>query len=166
MTLVDRIKSIIGEEKTERLTSNKIYKFAVDAVAMNVFSLSYAINEKLIVGMDWTEVGKTRIAAAIGNTIIGRPYGIYRDYMMKKFNVTEESHWSKKYVSDVFIFVTGQTPIYLMYLAVAGANPEEMVKGATFLTLVAPLTGRPQGITYDYCRKQFGIEENPSHLNS
>jgi len=78
---------------------------------------------------------------------------------MNKFHVSHESSWLKKYALDVFVFATGQTPLYLCYLAAAGADLPQMIKGAIFLTLVAPLTGRPQGITYDYCRRQFGTDE-------
>lgn len=89
MTLVSKLERIIGEERTQKLVNNRVYKFSVDALAMNLFSLSYALNEKFIAGMDWTETGKTRLAAAIGNTITGRPYGIYRDFMMKIVQSTE-----------------------------------------------------------------------------
>jgi len=109
-------------------------------------------------GMDWTEVGKTRLAALVGNTIVGRPYGIYRDWVMKKLHVKEDSHWLKKYVVDVGTFATGATPFYLCFLAVAGADASEMTKAASFLTLAAPLVGRPQGWVYDKMREQFGLE--------
>ena len=56
MVLINRLEKIIGEERTKKLVSNKLYKFSVDAIAMNVFSLSYALNEKFIAGMDWDEV--------------------------------------------------------------------------------------------------------------
>lgn len=158
MTIISKLEKIIGEETTKKLVNNKAYKFLVDAAAMNLFSLSYALNERFVAGMGWNETGKARLAAAIGNTITGRPYGIYRDYLMKKLNVKEDSHWLKKYSADVFTFATGQTPLYVAYLAAAGAGAEQIVKGATFLTFVAPLTGRPQGATYDYLRNQFGLE--------
>ena len=44
MTLINRLEKIIGNEKTEKLVNNEIYKFTIDAIAMNVFSLSYALN--------------------------------------------------------------------------------------------------------------------------
>jgi len=108
--------------------------------------------------MDWTEVGKTRLAAVVGNSVIGRPYGIYRDWVMKKLHVKEDSHWMKKYLVDVGTFATGQTPFYLGFLAVAGADAAEMMKAASFLTLAAPLVGRPQGWVYDKTREQCGLE--------
>jgi len=158
MTIVGDLERIIGRERTEKLKSNLAYKFCADAIAMNVFSLTYAINEKLIMGMSWENTGKARLAAAIGNTITATPYRIYRDWMMKNLKVKETSHWFKKYLADVLIFVTGQTPLYFLYLLPTGANFEDMLKGATTLTLIAPLAGRPQGATYDYVRTQFGLK--------
>src|SRR3989344_2019919 len=133
MTLINRLEKIIGNEKTEKLVNNEIYKFTIDAIAMNVFSLSYALNEKFIAGMDWDEVGKTRLAAAVGNTLTGRPYGVFRDWMMKKLKIKENSHWLKKYGADVLTFVTGQTPLYMVFLAVSGADIKEMGTAAAFL---------------------------------
>jgi len=158
MTIVGGLEKIIGKEMTGKLKNNWAYKFCADAIAMNVFSLAYAINEKLIMGMSWGDTGKARLAAAVGNTITATPYRIYRDWTMKKLKVKETSHWLKKYLADVLIFVTGQTPLYFLYLLPTGANFEDMLKGATTLTLIAPLAGRPQGATYDYVRDQFGLK--------
>ena len=158
MALIDKLEGIIGKEGRTNLTNNRAYKFCVDAIAMNVFSLSYALNEKFVAGMDWEEVGKTRLAAAVGNTITGRLYGIFRDWMIKKFNVRKDSHWIKKYGVDVLTFAAGQNPLYMLYMAASGADLKEIGTAAAFLTLVAPLAGRPQGVTYDFTRKQFGLE--------
>ena len=158
MKLINGLEKLIGKKRRDWLVNNRFYTWASDIAAINLFSLSFALNEKFIAGMDWDEVGKTRLAAVVGNTIIGRPYGIYRDWAMKKLHVREDSHWLKKYLADVGTFATGQTPFYLVFLAVAGAEGAEMVKAATFLTLAAPLVGRPQGWTYDRIREQFGLE--------
>lgn len=158
MKLINGLENIIGKERREKLVNNWLYTSISDIAAINLFSLTFALNEKLIAGMDWGEVGKTRLAAVVGNTIIGRPYGIYRNWVMKKLHVREDSHWLKKYLADVGTFATGQTPFYLVFLAVAGAEGAEMAKAATFLTLAAPLVGRPQGWTYDKMSEQFGLE--------
>ncbi len=169
MKLINGLEKLIGKERKEKLVNSRAYRWTSDIAAINLFSLSFALNEAYVAGMDWTEVGKTRLAAVVGNTIVGRPYGIYRDWMMKKFKVKEESHWLKKYVVDVATFATGQTPLYLGFLAVAGAEAPEMIKAASFLTLAAPLVGRPQGYVYDKMRDQFGLkdayEENKKNGN-
>lgn len=158
MRLINGLEKMIGEKGRERLVKNRFYNWTSDIVAINLFSLSFALNEAFIAGMDWNEVGKTRLAALVGNTVVGRPYGIYRDWVMKKLHVTEDSHWMKKYLVDVATFATGQTPFYLGFLTVAGADVPEMAKAASFLTLAAPLVGRPQGWVYDRMREQFGLE--------
>src|SRR3989344_3266612 len=158
MKLINGLEKIIGNEGRKNLVKNRVYTWASDIAAINLFSLSFALNEAFIAGMDWAEVGKTRLAALVGNTIVGRPYGLYRDYVMKKLHVKEDSHWLKKYLVDVGTFATGQTPFYLGFLAVAGADVSEMTKAASFLTLAAPLVGRPQGFVYDKMREQFGLE--------
>lgn len=158
MAIIGGLEKIIGKERTEKLKNNWAYKFCADAIAMNVFSLAYAINEKLIMGMSWEDTGKTRLAAAVGNTITATPYRLYRDWVMKKLKIKEKSHWFKKYLADVLIFTTGQTPLYFLYLLPTGANFDEMLRGATTLTLIAPIAGRPQGATYDYVRSQFGLK--------
>lgn len=158
MKLVNGLEKLIGNERKEKLVNNRVYTWASDIAAINLFSLSFALNEAYIAGMDWTEVGKTRLAAVVGNTVIGRPYGIYRDWVMKKLHVKKNSHWLKKYAVDVGTFATGQTPFYLGFLAVAGADASEMARAASFLTLAAPLVGRPQGYVYDKMRDQFGLE--------
>ncbi|MCH7568858.1 MAG: L-alanine exporter AlaE [Nanoarchaeota archaeon] len=158
MKFINSLEKIIGKERREKLVKNRAYTWVSDIAAINLFSLSFALNEAFIAGMDLEEVVKTRLAAVVGNTIVGRPYGIYRDWVMKKLDVTENSSRLKKYITDIGTFATGATPFYLVFLAVAGAEPDEMVKAATFLTLAAPLVGRPQGWVYDKMRGQFGLE--------
>ena len=158
MTLISKLEKIIGKEGRGKLVNNRVYTWAADIVAINLFSLTFALNEAFIAGMDLVEVGKTRLTAVVGNSIIGRPYGVYRDYVMKKLHVKEDSHWLKKYLVDVGTFATGQTPFYLGFLTVAGADATEMAKAASFLTLAAPLVGRPQGWVYDQVREQCGLE--------
>ena len=149
MKLINGLEKLIGKEGRKKLVENRFYTWASDIAAINLFSLSFALNEAYIAGMDWTEVGKT---------VVGRPYGIYRDWVMKKLHVKKDSHWLKKYAVDVGTFATGQTPFYLGFLIVAGADASEMLRAASFLTLAAPLVGRPQGWVYDQMRDQFGIE--------
>ena len=91
MKLINGLERIIGRKGRENLVNNRFYNWAADIAAINLFSLSFALNEAFIAGMNWTEVGKTRLAAVVGNTIVGRPYGIYRDWIMKKLNVNDDS---------------------------------------------------------------------------
>src|SRR3989344_7232132 len=180
--IIDSLQKIIGRERIEKLANNWAYKTSADAIAMNLFSLIYVLNDKFMGNKDWGEAWATRLTAAIGNTITGRPYGLFRDYMHKKFNIDDKSYWLKKYLVETLTFALGQSPLYAVYLAggdmapdilngiknmdlhqiinsYQNINPEGVYSAATSLTLVAPVFGTPQGWTYDVVRDQFGVND-------
>lgn len=184
---ISALEKFIGEESTQRLANNGVYKFAADGLAMNAFSLVYILNEKFIGGMDWGEAWATRGAAAVGNALTGRPYGIYNDWVRNKFGVKEKSSF-RKYFADVVAFVSGQTPLYALYMiggaALGGAaqgikessiDPlvdsikdiewNNLGKAALFLTTVAPALATPQKMTYDFVRSQLGIRQKSEKHN-
>jgi len=166
MTLIGGLENIIGKEKTQRLINTKIYKFGVDAFAMNTFSLTYMLNEIFVAGMTFEQSLKTRIAAAVGNTITGRPYGQYRDWLFEKFNLTDKSGMLKKGCVDTLAFVTFQIPCYYAFMYFGGADIESMHKGALSLTVISTFAGRPYGLYMDAIRKQCGIRSADFEENS
>ncbi|MBI2666385.1 L-alanine exporter AlaE [Candidatus Woesearchaeota archaeon] len=132
-------------------------------------------------GMEWKQAAQARLAAAIGNMITGGPYGEYSNWVVNKFQVTDESHHFKKYAVDVLTFATGQAPIYALYLALPIVVPEvyegirqldgqqirdapqqvnwEAVRtGVISLTLIAPILATPQRITYNVVRQWSGVK--------
>ncbi|MBS3106438.1 L-alanine exporter AlaE [Candidatus Woesearchaeota archaeon] len=159
MKLVERIERLIGERATEKLVNNWLYRGVVGGIGNNLFSLSYALNEKFFAGMSWEETGKARLAAAIGNMITGGPYDWYQQRVRRFFGITKESHWLPTYLVDVAAFATGQTPLYFLYLLPTGATFDEMKRAAIFLTLAAPAAGTPQRLTYQFVNKQFGTDK-------
>lgn len=181
MPLINKLEKIIGQQRVEKLVNSKVHRFIVDATAMNLFSLIYVLNDKFVGDKDWGEAWSTRLAAAIGNTLTGRPYGIFRDYVLKKLKVRKDSHWLKKYLVETATFAVGQSPLYALYLAggdmlpevISGIangnieqilnspqniNPDSIKDAVISLTLLAPALGRPQGWTYDRIREQCGLE--------
>ena len=182
------LEKTLGEERTEKIVNSRLYRFGVDAVAMNLFSLIYVLNDKFAGDKDWSEAWSTRLGAAIGNTLTGRPYGIFRDWMLKKFNVREDSMWIKKYSVETLTFAIGQSPLYALYLAAGdmipeiaqgvvnldsqqvlnsyqSIDPEPIKKAVTSLTFLAPVLGRPQGWTCEKVREQCVLEKS-KNLNS
>ena len=154
------LEKIIGEERFNRVKDSKAYNAVIEAFALNSFSYAFAVpNELLIAGMDFSEHIKTRALAAITNTIFGRPYGVYRDWLLKKCKVHEKSHWSKKYLADTAAFVSFQVPLYWFNMAVGGgAEVNEMIAASATISLVAGATGRPYGAYLDFVRDQSGIK--------
>jgi hypothetical protein len=184
MTFVGGLERILGKETAQKVIDSKTYNFCADAVAMNLFSLSYGLNEHFRAGYSWADTLNIRLAAAVGNALTGTPYRKWNEFVIKELGVTKESHWSKKYGADVVAFATGQTPLYVLYCLFGGAdygqiadgisngdvakvlsgisvgwNPEKIKNAATFLTAVAPALGTPQRLTYDVVRDQLGLKK-------
>ena len=181
MPLIDKLETIIGEEWREKLVNNGAYKWAADSVAINLISLAFMANEMTIGGMSFVESLSTRATAVVGNTIVGRPYGICRDWIMKRLNVTEDTTRWFRWPLEMATFAVGQTPFYVGFL-VAGNMIPEIVQGiangdldtitnsyqqidwggvkraAVSLTVAAPFIGPAQGWTYDRVREQCGLE--------
>src|SRR3972149_10640894 len=178
------LEKLVGIEGAKKIRDSKAYMFWVDALAMNLFSLIYIFNDKFMGEKEWDEAGATRLTAAIGNTITGRPYGIFRDWTLSKFKVNEDSHWFKKYLVETATFAVGQSPLYAMYLAggdmapeifkgvinldtqkiinsYQNINPSAIKDAVIFLTLLAPALGSPQGWTYEKVREKCGLEPKP-----
>ena len=154
----DPLIKIMGNEKFEALKRSRVYKFIVEAFTMNVFSLVITTpNEMLIAGMDFGEYIRTRAAALIINTFTGRPYGIWRDWLMGKLRINEKSSMGKKYIGDTLSFIGFQLPIYWLSLMFGGAELNEMIRACGILTIIAGLTGRPYGVWLDKFRNECGL---------
>lgn len=162
MTIVkNTLEKILGERRFEKVRDSRAYKFGVEAFTMNTFSYVVAAPIELgIAGMDVYQHLQTRLAAAVTNTLTGRPYGIWRDWIFKLLKVKKESHWTKKYLADTLAFAGLQLPIYLANMVIAGADSDEMIKASIPVTLMAGAMGRPYGAYLDGVRKDCGIESN------
>lgn len=180
MKLINGLERVIGKEGREKLVNNKAYKWAVDAAAVNLYSLSFMANEMTLGGMNFAESLSTRATALIGNTIVGRPFGIYRDWVMKSLKIKEDTTRWIRWPVEMVTFATGQTPFYVGFLIVGNMVPEiyqgivngdldvvanayqhirwdGVASAATSLTLLSPLVGPTQGWTYDRMREQGGL---------
>lgn len=152
------LEKVIGEEKFEKLKKTKAYTVGVEAFTMNSFSYLVAAPLELgFAGMDFSEHIKTRLAAAVTNTITGRPYGIWRDWVLKKMNVNEDSSKTRKYIADTLAFGGFQLPLYLINMTIGGAELDEMAKSAVPVTLLSGALGRPYGIYLDGVRKSADL---------
>ncbi len=159
MQLVKRtLEKMLGEERFERVKDSRAYKFGVEAFSMNTFSYATAMPIELCVaGMDLSEHLYTRLAAVATNTLTGRPYGIWRDWLFKKMNIKENSHWAKKYAGDTLAFMGFQLPLYWINMAIGGAEVDEMAKASIPVTLMSGALGGPYGLYLDKVRKACDI---------
>ena len=78
------LERIVGSEKVERVKNNPAYQYAVDTFTMIAFSTPIAMaNEVFIAGMDVEQSLKARGIATIVNILTARPYGKFRDYLVR-----------------------------------------------------------------------------------
>src|SRR3989338_7694192 len=93
------LENILGEERFNSFKDTKKYIFLVEAFTMNTFSLAITTPLELgVAGMTMLEFAKARSIGAVASTLLGRPYGVYREYVFKLFGVHQESSFLKKYI--------------------------------------------------------------------
>ncbi|MDO8480252.1 MAG: hypothetical protein Q7S65_00385 [Nanoarchaeota archaeon] len=157
---LERVTALLTKENAKNV-ARRAYSVVADAVALNTFSLVYSLTDHFVAHNEWAEVPDTRLRAAIGNTTTATLYRLYSTWVRDRFGLTEKSKGLKSYLVDVLAFATGQSGLYPLYLG-PDATWEEMWHGAAFLTIVAPLLGTPQRLTYNFVRKKMGVKEAPA----
>ena len=179
--LIKGLERVIGEERTKTVVNKRTYKWFADGVSVNIFSLSFMINETTLGGMNFYESLSTRGAAFFGNMVIGGPYVTFRNWTMKKLKIKKETSRYIKWPIEMVTFAIGQTPAYIGFLIAGNMFPnivqgiatqdldailnsyqdinwEKVRNAATSLTLLSPGIGPAQGWTSDKVREQFGLE--------
>ena len=83
----------------------------------------------------------------------GRPYGIWRDWMMRYARPSRLS----KLAWDSLAMVSFQVPIYAAIIAVSGASGPGLLFGVLGATAIMLACGRPYGFFLGRVRKIFGV---------
>ena len=114
--------------------------FITDTTALILFfTTTGVINERFIAGMSWNQVFHARTLGAALMIPVGRPYGVWRDHVMRpaKSNRLSQILWNS------VALVSFQAPIYTAIIAVSGASgrgPWLGVLRATILMFVLALS--------------------------
>ena len=134
--------------------------YLADTIAMVVFStVCGAFIEVIIAGLSFDQSMRIRLAAIPVMLFAGRPYGIYRDWLLKLLG-DENSGQLKVAIIDTFANLTFQMTLYLILLFLSGATIIQTVKAGVSILLFLVISGRPYGIFLIYCRKMFGVSDN------
>lgn len=137
-----------------------------DTLALLVFfTITGMLNERFIAGMSWEEVLRARLLGAVLMIPVARPYGLWRDLVMRRAG---ESRLSKL-VWDSIALMTFQVPIYAAIIAVSGASGNGLIIGTLSAALMMLVLGRPYGAFLNLVRRLFGLPpggERPMSLNS
>jgi len=96
---------------------------------------------------------------------VGRPYGMWRDWMMRHATATR---WSRL-LWDSLALMSFQVPIYAAIIAVSGASGSGLVRGVLGAAAMMLLLGRPYGAFLNGVRHLFGLPPGgakPMSLNA
>ena len=146
--------------------STRRRSFLADTVALLIFfTTTGAINERYIAGMSWEEVCNARLLGAVLMVPVARPYGLWRDRVMKRAGDTTMSQlfW------DSLSLMTFQVPIYAGIIAISGAEGGGLLSGILGAAIMMLVLGRPYGAFLDAVRRLFGLPKGgskPMSLNT
>ena len=128
--------------------------FAADTTALVLFfTVTGALNERFVSGMSWNEVLHARLLGAALMSPVARPYGVWRDWMMRRAAPTRRS----RLLWDSLALVSFQVPIYAALIAISGATGRGLVLGILGATVIMLVSGRPYGAFLNWVRRRFGL---------
>ena len=136
-------------------------KFLADTFAMVLFSLIVGgFVELVITGLTLEQTLKIRATAIPISLIIGRPYGLYRDWIFKKVT-SKNKTVLQTFLLDTFTNLTFQIPLYILILLLNGATLVQVFMAVSSILILVSISGRPYGIFLNFCRKLFGVSTYP-----
>jgi len=110
MSLESKLKDVKGNwlEITVKLSENQIYKYLVDVGSGEFYyTIAYGIQE-MAAGKDVDTVIKTRLLAMAVHAFTMRPIGVLRNYVAKKWGVTQKS----SIVDKIKVNLVSVTPVH------------------------------------------------------
>lgn len=138
----------LNQQRNRRTRWNE---WLLDVFAMNSFSWAIAIPIELVLaGMSWSEHLKVRLLAVVFNTLIARPFSLYRNWVVGRFGRGRTLH---NYGVDTFVFLSFQLPLYVLNMLLGGASSGEIATACFTFMLIAGALGRPYGMYLDCLRR-------------
>lgn len=127
-----------------------------DLVSLNTYCylLSFPI-ELWLAGMSFEAHLHARFIGLFIISLTARPFGIWRDYIFKRFNLNDESKGLKAYAVDTLAYLSFEMPLYITNLTISGATTEQIIKSICVFALMAGVIGRPYGLYRVFIRKKF-----------
>lgn len=119
-----------------------------------------ALSELLIVGLTPGQTLVTRLGAIPANLVTSRPYGIYRDVLMRRSGVhvvPGPQGRMLRFLVDTLAFVSFKMPLYAILLKLVGATWTEVWVAIGSAIVLALSLGRLYGLFLDRMRRVFGV---------
>lgn len=125
-------------------------KYLIDVTASWTFYIPVmAEAEYFIIGLEPLQVFYSRTFATAIGAITMRPYGVFREWWKKKWQITKESSPFKKFVVDTSAMLIFQIPTYSTILYSVGESPKEIAVALPPAALIGIFSGRPYGTFRD-----------------
>lgn len=149
--------------KTAQSGSTRAY--IADTLALILFfTTTGIINERFVAGMTWEQVFHARLIGAVLMIPVGRPYGMWRDWLMGYAKASRIS----QVLWDSLALMSFQVPIYAAIIAFSGATGDGLIRGVLGAAAMMIVLGRPYGAFLNSIRHLFGLPpggEKPMSLN-
>ncbi|MCL6269430.1 L-alanine exporter AlaE [Sansalvadorimonas sp. 2012CJ34-2] len=89
------------------------------------------------------------------NLTIARPYGIFRDWVMKITGAENSTNEVFRTVTDTAAFILFQLPVYVVILVITGWAWDAIVSASVGAVFTMIATARPYGLWMQFCRNRF-----------
>ena len=135
--------------------SETVRSFIADTLALVIFfTIVSGLNERFLAGMAWNEVLVARGIGAPLMVLTARPYGVWRDWVMRKANPQTPA---TGVMADSAALLLFQVPIYACIIFAGGARGYGIVSGTLGFAVLMLVLGRPYGVWLDFVRRRFGL---------
>ncbi len=133
-------------------------RYTADTLALLVFSTVGALfTEIVIAGLSPGQSAHARLTAIPVILATARPYGLYRDRLMRGLRAGDAATRLRRTAADTLAFLSFQLPIYWTILALAGASLRQIAVSSVAATALILVSGRPYGILLDLCRRLMRV---------
>ena len=136
--------------------STRTRSFVADTLALVIFfTIASGLNERFVVGLEWSELLVSRSIGAVLMVLTARPYGLWRDWFLAH---VRPSTVRGRLIADCLALLSFQVPIYIGIIVAGGAEGAGIVNGAIGFALLMLVLGGPYGLFLDFIRGLFGLE--------
>jgi hypothetical protein len=135
-----------------------VRRYTADTIALLVYSTFAALfTEIAIAGLSVSQSMHARLTAIPVIIVTARPYGLYRDRVMRRLGADEGATRLRRTGADTLAFLSFQLPIYWAILTFAGASLRQIAASSVAATVAILVSGRPYGILLELCRRLMRV---------
>lgn len=136
-------------------------RYLADTSALLVYStVAGMFIEIVIAGLTVEQSLYARLTSFPINLIVGRPYGLYRDWIWRLCRA--DKGVARRLAADTTAFISFQLPLYWAILAFVGATFWQIAAASVTVIVILAVSGRPYGALLDLFRRLFGVTRQAS----